>query len=554
MKTLNNYQKRLIFSKIISDVWNAKRCYGNFKLTLILKPIKMRTLKILSLALLCITNVLAQSHDEALNKIKSLEKDFETVLTTSKAAGFSIAIVKGTEIIYTKGFGYSDIENKTPATSNTVFAIGSSTKAFTASLMGLLRDQGEIDFETSPRTYIPELKFFNSEMDTQITIKDLMTHRTGLPRHSQAWKTFETKSKDEFIARLAHQEPVASVRSKFGYNNFMYFVQGVVAEKLTNKSWGQNIEQNLFEPLQMSSSTATIEGLKKSNEAALGYYFDNGVTTEIDYKDIGIMSPAGGINSSVNDMSKWMIAWLNKGQYNGKQILPAKYVKEAMSSQMIISGKFPRKTDPSSFMYNYGYGWFITSYKGHYRVDHGGNIEGFTANIALYPADDLGIVVLSNQNRSGVPQIITNIVADKLFDTDETNWIGKLEKLIEQQTKTTEPEPIVSIIPNHDLKDYTGTYEHKGYGTFDVVTKNDSLFAKFPSKKLWLNPVHPNVFETFYFIDNKVVAKYQDKSINFITNMKGEISGLKIKLERTLDPIIFNREPLETNLADQAKL
>lgn len=515
----------------------------------------MKTLKILGLALLCFTNVLAQSNDEALNiKIKSLEKDFETVLTSSKAAGFAIAIVKGNEVVYAKGFGYSNIENKTPATSNTVFAIGSSTKAFTASLMGILQDQGKIDFETSPRTYIPELKFFNSEMNTQITIKDLMTHRTGLPRHSQAWKAFKTESKDEFIARIAYLEPVSSVRSKFAYNNFMYFVQGEIAERLTDNSWEQNVEQNFFEPLQMSSSTTNIEGLKNSNKAALGYYFDNGVTTEIDYKDIGAMSPAGGINSTVNDMSKWMIAWLNKGQYNGKQILPTKYVKEAMSSQMIISGKLPKKTDPSSFMYNYGYGWFITSYKGHYRVDHGGNIDGFTANVALYPADDLGIVVLSNQNRSGVPQILTNIVADKLFDTPETNWIEKLEKLIEQQTKTTETEPIVSIKPAHNLNDYNGTYEHKGYGTFDIVVKNDSLFAKFPSKNQWLNPVHPNVFETFYVIDDKVEAKYKDTSINFLINVNGKISGLEMKLERTLDPIVFSRTPLKENSISEVKL
>lgn len=507
----------------------------------------MKHLKIFGLALLCLTNVLAQSNDEGLNtKIKSLEKDFETVLTTSKAAGFAIAIVKGNDVVYAKGFGYSDIENKTPATNNTVFAIGSSTKAFTASLMGLLRDQGKINFEISPRAYIPELKFFNPEMNNQITIKDLMTHRTGLPRHSQAWKTFETKSKDEFLARIAYMEPVSSVRSKFAYNNFMYFVQGEIAEQLTDNSWEQNIEQHFFKPLQMTSSTANIQGLKNGKNAAIGYYFENGKTTEIDYKDIGAMGPAGGINSTVNDMSKWMIAWLNKGQYNGRQILPAKYVKEAMSSQMVISGRLPRETSPSSFMSNYGYGWFISSYNGHYRADHGGNIDGFSANVAFYPADQLGIVVLSNQNRSGVPQIITNIVADKLFDVPKTNWIGKLEKLIEQQTQTKKIEPIVSSAPVYALKQYTGTYTQKGYGSFEVVKENDSLFAKFPSKTQWLNPVHPNVFDTYYVLDDKVQAQYKDTSINFLTNVKGKITGLEMKLERTLDPIVFNRVPFKT--------
>jgi len=515
----------------------------------------MKTLKIFGLALFCITSVIAQSNDEALNhKIKSLEGKFEKVLSASKSAGFSVAIVKGSEIIYANGFGFRDIENKTPVTSNTIFAIGSSTKAFTASLLGILRENGKVDFETSPRKYVPELQFYNSEMNAQITIKDLMTHRTGLPRHSGAWKMFPTESQDEFLARIAYQEPVHALRSKFRYNNFMYFVQGVVAERLTGKSWGQNIEQNLFVPLQMENSSANIEGLTNNSEAATGYYFENGITTEIDYKDIGMMNPAGGINSSVNDMSKWMIAWLNKGKYNGEQILPTNYVKEAMSSQMVITGRIPKVTNPGTFMFNYGYGWFISSYKGHYRVDHGGNIDGFSANVAFYPTDDLGIVVLSNQNKSVVPQAITNIIADQLLETPQTNWIEKLEKQIEKETQITEVEPIVSVTPVHSLSDYTGSYKHKGYGTYEVISRNDSLFAEFPAYTQWLNPSHPNVFETFYVLDNKVDPQSKGKSIKFMTNFEDKISGSEIKLERALDPIVFNRTPLKTNLAVKANM
>ena len=515
----------------------------------------MKTLKILGLALLCITNILAQSNDKAFNrKIKSLEGKFETVLSVSKSAGFSVAIVKGGEIIYANGFGFRDIENKTPVTSNTIFAIGSSTKAFTASLLGILRENGKVDFEASPRKYVPELQFYNSEMNAEITIKDLMTHRTGLPRHSGAWKLFPTESQEEFLARIAYQEPVHALRSKFRYNNFMYFVQGVVAERLTGKTWEQNIEQNLFAPLQMENSSANIEGLKNNIEAATGYYFENGITTEIDYKDIGMMNPAGGINSSVNDMSKWMIAWLNKGKYKGEQILPTNYVKEAMSSQMVITGRIPKVTNPGTFMFNYGYGWFISSYKGHYRVDHGGNIDGFSASVTFYPTDDLGIVVLSNQNKSVVPKAITNIIADQLLDTPETNWIGKLEKQIKKETKITEVEPFVSITPVHSLSYYAGSYKHKGYGTYEVITRNDSLFAEFPAYTQWLNPTHPNVFETFFVLDNKVDPQSKGKSIKFMTNFEDKISGSEIKLERALDPIIFNRTPPKTILADKTNM
>jgi CubicO group peptidase (beta-lactamase class C family) len=515
----------------------------------------MKKIIITTITILCLGNAIAQKKAKSiLKEITGIEKELNKALEISKTRGFAVAIVKGNEIIYAKGFGYSDYENKVPVTTNTVFCVGSSTKAFTASLIGILQDQGKVNLEASPRTYIPELQFYNSEMNAQITVKDLMTHRTGLPRHDAAWKTFTTQSKEELLARIAFQEPIAPVRAEWHYNNFMYLLQGVIAERLTHKTWGQNIEQNLFKPLDMTSSSTSIKALKNDKRAAIGYYFEEGTTTKTDYYDIAAMEPAGAINSTAIDMSKWMIAWLNNGQYNKKQVLPSNYVKEAISSQMVVSGKLPRETDPNTFMMNYGYGWFVSSYKGHYRVDHSGNIDGFTANVALYPSDNMGIVVLTNQDRSGLPEIVRNIIADKLFNTAETNWMELLEKKVHSQTKLKEAKTITSIKPVHDLKQYTGTYIHKGYGTFDVVIENDSLFAKLPLETLWLNPVNPNLFETYYVIDNQAKTKHQGRSLNFTTNLEGKISGLEMELERTLDPILFNRTPLKTNSTKEENL
>ena len=506
--------------------------------------------KIISIALvsLCLGNSIAQTKDTSFEKkIEGVDKELSTVIERSKAAGFAIAIVKGNEMVYAKGFGYSDLENKLPVTPNTLFAVGSTTKAFTAALMGILQDEGKLDLDESPRTYLPELQFFNSEMNEQITMKDLMTHRTGLPRHDGSWKSFGHDSKEELLTRIAFQEPIAPVRSKWVYNNFMYFVQGAIVERLTEQSWGQNIEQNFFKPLEMTNSNTTLDELKKNPQAAIGYYFDDGINAKIDYYDIAAMEAAGSINSSVTDMSKWMMAWLNKGKYNGNQVIPSAYVKAAMSSQMIITGKFPKDTDPSTFMNNYGYGWFVKSYKGHYRTTHGGGIEGFTAEITLFPSDDLGIVILTNQNQSGLPQTVRNMVSDILLDTPETqDWMVRLEKVVEQQTKVQKAKTIESIKPVLALEQYIGTYTHKGYGTLEVTVKNDSLTAEFPLKTLWLNPVHPNVFETYYIVEEKVETKYQDNSIKFTTDFEGKITGLELAIERRLDPIVFNRAPLKT--------
>ena len=489
-----------------------------------------------------------------IKKLNAIEKELNTALVISKAPGFAIAVVYNNKIIYAKGFGYRDMENKLPVTPNTVFPIGSSTKAFTASLIGMLQDQGKIDLNASPKVYIPELQFYNSEMNAQINIKDLMTHRTGLPRHDAAWKVFSTQSKDTLLAKIAFQEPISPVRTQWRYNNFMYFLQGVLSERLTHKSWGQNIDERLFQPLEMTNSSTSISELKMNKEAAVGYYFENGLTTKTDYYDIAAMEPAGAINSSVIDISKWMSAWLNNGLYDKKQVLPGSFVKEAMSSQMVITGRLPRPLDPSSFMMNYGYGWFVSAYKGHYRVDHGGNIDGFSANVALFPSDKLGIVILTNQNASGLPEIVRNIIADTLFNTVKTNWMEQLEKRVQQQTKQDKPNIISSAKPLINLKAYTGSYLNKAYGAFDVVVENDSLYAKFPLETLWLNPTHPNVFESYY-IENKLVkSQSKGRGIIFRTNLKGDVTALEINFEPTISPIVFKRSPLKITNANTASL
>ena len=240
------------------------------------------------------------------------------------------------KVVYAKGFGYRDYENKIPVTPNTLFAIGSCTKAFTSSLLGILRNENRVDFDKSPEKYLPELKFFNKEMDNYITIRDMMCHRTGLPRHDYSWYFFPTDSRDSLMGRIQFQEPSAGIREKYQYNNFMFMLQGLIVEKVTGKTWEDNISEKFFKPLGMSGSNMSIESLEKSADAALGYSLrSDSIIEKVDYYHIRGMSPAGSINSSVNDMAKWVITWINGGKFEGKEIVPASYVSEAISSQMV---------------------------------------------------------------------------------------------------------------------------------------------------------------------------------------------------------------------------
>ncbi|MFN3841292.1 MAG: serine hydrolase [Cyclobacteriaceae bacterium] len=502
---------------------------------------------------LCSIAVFAQKKSAPADKrLAGLDAELQQLPAKWHAAGFAVAIVEKNKIIYAKGFGYRDYEKKLPVTPNTQFAIGSSSKAFTCGLLGILRQEKKLTFDDSPIKYIPELRFNKPEMNSLITIKDIMTHRTGLPRHDYSWYLFPTHSRDSLLMRIEHQPPFAAVREKWYYNNFMFLTQGVIAERITGKSWEENIREYFFKPLQMNQSTTVIDGLRKGAEAAIGYQVKNKTQIiKIDYYDIAAMGPAGSINSSVNEMANWLITWINGGKFQGKEILPESYVKEAIGSQMIINSDPPDPEFPDIHMGNYGYGWFTSSYKGHYRVEHGGNIDGFSANVSFFPTDSIGIVVLVNQNGSVLPSLIRNTISDKLLNVKPTDWNKVYTKRVEDAEKQQASAKAAmhssqkkNTKPSHVLYDYTGSYHHPGYGKFEVTVERDSLFAKTPLQKLWLKHYHYDIFLPYEIENGKIDTTSQaNLHFNFRTNETGDISSLTAKLEPATDPIEFKRTP-----------
>ncbi len=516
----------------------------------------MKNILFLLSCLLFIAPTISQNTDK---RLEGLDKELNEVLTTWKAAGFAVAVVEKDKVIYAKGFGYKDYENKKPVTANTLFAIGSCTKAFTTSLLGILRNEDKLSFDDKPSKYIPGFKFYNEDMDNMITIKDMMSHRTGLPRHDYSWYLFPTKSKDSLVQRIAFQEPFTGVREKWYYNNFMFLTQGVITEKITGKSWEENIKSKLFKPLGMVTANVSIDELLKSKDVSFGYELKkDSIIKKMDYYRISGMSPAGSINSSVNEMSNWLITWINGGKYKDKEILPAQFVSEAQSSQMVVSGGVPGKLRPELFLSNYGYGWFNSSYKGHYRVQHGGNIDGFSANTCFFPSDSIGIVVLANQDGSSVPSVVRNLIADRVLKLKQTDWNKDLK---EEQKKAIkeQKEAKKSILSNqkkgtktsHILEEFAGEYAHPGYGKFTLKVVNDSLFAQFPLVKLWLKHYHYDIFIPYVVEDSKIDTTDNIASelrLNFITDDAGEISDVKAKFEATLDPLTFKRKAVEIKI------
>lgn len=493
------------------------------------------------------------------NPYAGLDTAFQRVLKDRNAAGFAVAVVSKDKILYANGFGYRDMEKKLPVTANTLFAIGSCTKAFTASLIGLLNKENKLDYDKPARTYLPALEFYNDNMNNMITVRDLMCHRTGLPRHDFSWYLFNTTSRDSLLGRIKYQEPTAPVRQTWQYNNFMFLAQGMIAEKLTGKSWEENVKQSIFEPLGMKQSNFSINDLKKSDNASLGYIvYKDSIIKKTDYYDINAMGPAGSINSSVNEMANWVMTWINGGKFNGNEILPAAYVNEAKSSQMVISGALPDKEIPDAYLANYGFGWMISSYRGHYRVEHGGNIDGFSASTCFFPSDSIGIIVLTNQNASPVTGIVRNIIADRVLGLKPIDWNGRTNAA-QAKAKKAEKEAEGNMTsnkkagtsPSHPMADYTGLFNNPGYGTFEVINRNDSLIMVTQNGDAWLRHYHYDVFELMSIDKEEGIDTTQKDNlkVQYQQSVAGEITGLTAPLQPGLKDIEFRRKAKAKDIA-----
>ncbi len=480
-----------------------------------------------------------------------LDTAFQRVLKDRKAAGFAVAVISKDKIIYSKGFGHRDHENKLPVTPNTLFAIGSCTKAFTSSLIGLLENDHKLELDKPATTYLPGLKFFNDNLNNMVTVRDMMCHRTGLPRHDFSWYLFNTSSRDSLLQRIQYQEPTEPIRQTWQYNNFMFLAQGMITEALTGKSWEENIREKIFLPLGMTASNFTIADLQKNKDAAIGYTLHkDSIIKKIDYYNINAMGPAGSINSNVVEMANWVMTWINNGQFKGKEILPAGYVKEAISSQMVMSSMLPDKEVTDVFFNNYGFGWILSSYRGHYRVEHGGNIDGFSASTAFFPSDSLGIVVLTNQNASLLTGIVRNMIADRVLGIKPADWNGRINQADAKAKKTAEENKTnlksnkkSGTLPSHGQEDYAGLYTHPGYGTFEISNRNDSLIMHTQTGDIWLRHYHYDVFEGLGIDKEEGIdtTDHDNIKLQFLMTTTGDISAVTLPLQPGLKDIEFTK-------------
>jgi CubicO group peptidase (beta-lactamase class C family) len=480
---------------------------------------------------------------------RSLE-GFDAVITKAikdfKVPGLAIAVVKDGQVIYAKGFGKRDVAKDLPVTPHTLFAIGSCTKAFTTFVMGTLVEEGKLEWDTPMRTYLPGLRMSDPIATESITPRDLVTHRSGLPRHDMVWYSNARFSAKDLIPRLAHLDFTEPLRSKFQYNNLMFVVAGYLIEKLDGRPWEQAVRARIFQPLGMSSSNVSVVDSQKADDFAQPYDEKEEKVRVIPFREITNVGPAGSINSNVLDMARWVAVHTHGGKLGGQAIIGPAVLNELHAPQMTMGQPSQKKEiSPAS----YALGWSVDTYRGHRRVHHGGAIDGFTAETCLFPDDGLGIIVLNNKGGSPLPSLIGQHAADRLLGLEPIDWLAEaLDRRVKSQAAEKEAKKKKETVrrsgthPAHPLEEYAGDYQHPGYGPIKVELRDGRLVSIYNGIEATLEHWHFEVFNAPKADNDPALADFNQK-FQFQTNLKGYVDAVAVPLEPSVKPIIFTKQP-----------
>ncbi|MEM6769060.1 MAG: serine hydrolase [Bacteroidota bacterium] len=475
----------------------------------------------------------------AANLVK-IETYAADLLKRMNVPGAGIAIIHGEKVVKSFGVGYADLNAQRPATGNTVFAIGSSSKAFTAFGNALLVDEGKLEWDKPVREYMPDFRMYDDFATEEMTAVDLLTHQSGLPRHDLLWYLNGELTREDLYQRLRYLEPTKSFRSAWQYQNLMYMTAGILTERISGMSWEEYTRKNIFEPLGMTSANFDINSLPSLPDYALGYGEKEGELEVLPYHPLPAIGPAGSINASAADMGKWVALHLNGGKVGDRQLITPSILKELHRSRAYAS-----PNDPSSNVYHVGYalGWFTYDWNGYYIVEHGGNIDGFSAQVYMAPAENVGFVVLTNKNATSYGSLLSRYALEVLTGKEATDYYGgdkdgEDEEDEEKEEEDEEKEsPFAKAKPQRDNAAYVGTYLDEGYGEVVIAEVDGKLRLNYGDLDASLEPYH---FEVF-LAELETIG--MEMKVNFIAGANGKIRSLEIAAEAALDhPIIFAKQ------------
>lgn len=461
--------------------------------------------------------------------LQGLDEYVNKSLKDWNVPGLAIAVIKDDKIVYAKGYGVRELGKSEEVSEKTIFAIGSSSKAFTAATLAILADEKKLKWDDRVTKFLPDFELYDPYVTREMTVRDMLTHRIGLERGDQLWYATDY-SREEILRRVRFLEPSSSVRSRFGYQNIMYLAAGQIVPSITSKTWDDFVSDRIFSPLGMKDSGTSITTLSNSNDVATPHVEIDDKVTPVAWRKIDNIAPAGSINSNVVDMAQWVRLQLGKGKYNGKQLISEANIKEMQTPQTIMRHEgFYNIMYPDAHFLTYGMGWFLSDFRGKKLVEHGGAIDGMRAEVAMIPEENIGVVILTNMNGTLLPHLLTYRIFDDLMGKEKRDWSGEALKgyqmLLNQAkeaAKKAEAERVKGTDPSLNLEQYAGKYQSEMYGDAEIKFSNGKLTAHYGSN--FNGELEHWHYDTFQ-------VKWQDRVMGkgfmqFSLNQKGKVGAV----------------------------
>lgn len=489
----------------------------------------------------------------------------ERVMKTFQVPGIAVAVVKDGKVIYAKGHGIRSLKTGGKVDENTLFGIASNSKAFTTATLAQLVDEKKLSWDDKVTNYIPEFRVYSPYVSEDFTIRDLLTHRSGLGIGAgdlMIWPDSSNFEISDIIYNLRFLKQTSAFRTKFDYDNLLYMVAGEVVTRVSGVKWEEFVEKRIMKPLGMNRSAASYALLKDKTNVIDGHAFADKKLVAIPRHDLktGECS-AGGIYSGIADMSKWMIAQLNGGKYGEhleKQLFTPQDQREMWSPQT----NMPVRPDKyNSHFSAYGLGWFLTDVKGTKQVSHTGGMEGMVTQVTLLPELKLGIVVLTNAESGAAFSAITNTIKDSYLGFQPEDWVLHYDTLMSKRKRQT--DDLISKIQEeinktptsgssgNDLSHFTGEYNDQWLGKVIISERQGKLhFQSVRSPQLR--------GEMSFYKGNTFTVKWGNRSMNadafvdFDLDTEGKASGFKMKAISPLTDFSYDFQDLNfSRLKDQ---
>ncbi|MBC7959105.1 MAG: serine hydrolase [Vallitaleaceae bacterium] len=473
--------------------------------------------------------------NEDLLKLEGIDQLIEDGLKEWRVPGLAVAVVKDGELLFSNGYGFRDPEKGLKMNADTRYRIASNTKAFVSTALSILVDEGKLDWDKPVRHYIPYFRLKDSYATENVTPRDLLCHRTGLPAHDGA--LHDCKTRKEMVENLQYLEASYPIRTKLQYNNLMYMTAGHLVDCISGQSWESFAQERIFKPLAMEKTNFSFAKSRLTDNFAECFYLKNDELRQYKYNNnsdpeyIYPRSPAGGINTTVNEIANWMIMQLNKGEFKGNRVVSENAFSQMHSPQMIDNWNSPYDELGES---SCGLGWFIWAYRGEKLVVHGGF---FGSQVYLLPKRNIGIAVFPTLGSPLSDSTLFNII-DRLLGLNQIDWTGRYINEREEAKKKQQPEvsnQIKETTPSHALEDYCGEFFNQGYGKFLIEWDGSNLFHKGDDHNHYLRHFH---YDSFELLEPNGEVAFK---ITFNTDAKGVISSISVPFEPAVKDIIFTR-------------